>query len=371
MMKWIVRITILLILQMSVASVWAQTDKDISESYRRLRQAVAKTRSGNAIQPQVTDQQKLQAGSANSANNSDQQLSKLAQALSSEQSQQAQRASAQRGQQTRAQQARIKAARRKPPTIEEEAFSGMTSVSLPLDPNKIRTLRKLFNSAQQAASEHPGVPPRPTSSSVLVNLAPGATPPIIRLSAGFVTSLVFIDATGAPWPIAAWDLGDPRSYNIQWDKKGVTNTLMIQAITAFKSGNLAVILKGMHTPIMLTLLPGQRSVDYRVDLRLPGLGPNAATTVSSLPTAENVILLNILNGVPPAGANKLRISGGDAEVWLIGDRLFLRTRLTILSPGWISTMSSADGLHAYEIQRTPLMLASFHGKMVKLVVEGL
>ncbi|WP_306686756.1 DotH/IcmK family type IV secretion protein [Candidatus Coxiella mudrowiae] len=48
---------------------------------------------------------------------------------------------------------------------------------------------------------------------MIVNLSPGATPPIIRLSSGFVTSLVFLDSKGAPWRIQACDLGDPNSFN--------------------------------------------------------------------------------------------------------------------------------------------------------------
>ncbi|WP_251365941.1 DotH/IcmK family type IV secretion protein [Coxiella-like endosymbiont of Rhipicephalus sanguineus] len=68
-------------------------------------------------------------------------------------------------------------------------------------------------------------PPKPTSASVIVNLSPEATLPVIRLSSGFVTSLVFLDSTGAPWPIQAYDLGDPNSFNIQWNKKD--NTLLV------------------------------------------------------------------------------------------------------------------------------------------------
>ena len=43
---------------------------------------------------------------------------------------------------------------------------------------------------------------------------PGATPPAIRLAQGYVSSLVFVDSTGAPWPIASFDIGDPKG--CQW-----------------------------------------------------------------------------------------------------------------------------------------------------------
>jgi intracellular multiplication protein IcmK len=254
--------------------------------------------------------------------------------------------------------------------LSDEAFADTVRNMMPLSPEQIKTLRELFDQSQRAAATAPGVPPKPTSTSIIVNLSPGATPPIIRLSAGFITSLVFVDSTGAPWPIKAFDLGDPQSFNVQWDQKG--NTLLVQALRHYNSGNLAVMLKGLDTPVMLTLMPGQNAVDYRVDLRVPGLGPNADPMLDGLPPTESPNLLDVLNGVPPAGSRTLQIDGGDCQGWLTGDgHIYLRTALTVLSPGWISTMSSADGTHAYELQNTPVVLASQRGKLIKLTIEGL
>lgn len=253
--------------------------------------------------------------------------------------------------------------------ISDQAFSNVSHNLMPLSPNQIATLHYLFNQSQKAAGAEPGVPPKPTSSSLVVNLSPGATPPVIRLSEGYVTSLVFLDASGSPWPIAAYDLGDPSLFNIQWDHQG--NTLMIQAMHRYTPGNLAVQLKGLDAPVMITLLPGQQDVDYRVDLRVPGLGPNAIPMMNGFPTGPNPILLNVLDGVPPDGSKELEISGRNAQLWSLGDRLYLRTRLTVLSPSWRSEMRSADGMNAYEMPRTPLILASDHGKIVRLYVKGM
>ena len=255
--------------------------------------------------------------------------------------------------------------------IRDQAFSETANNLLPLTADQIRVLHGIFSNTQRAVGEVTGIPPKPTSTSKIVNLSPGATPPIIRLAAGFVSSLVFLDATGAAWPIESYDLGDPKSYNIQWDKK--SNMLLVQAISEYKSGNLAVMLRGSNTPIMLTLLPGQRAVDYRVDLRVPGLGPNAepAAMPETLPGASNPILLDVLNGIAPVGARALKVQGRDCSIWLLNNKIYLRTRLTILSPAWISSLSSADGMHAYEMRQTPVVLASENGKMIKLTIQGL
>ena len=252
--------------------------------------------------------------------------------------------------------------------MSQQAFANMLRSMMPLSPDQIKTLRKLYTNSQHAAATFPGTPPKPTSSAVVVNLSPGAAPPIVRLRNGFVTSLVFLDSTGQPWPIQAYDIGDPNSFNIQWNQKG--NTLLVQSDTTYRSGNLAVMLKGQDTPVMITLMPGQRAVDYRVDMRVPGLGPNASPTVSSLPETANSQLLNFLNGVPPTKAKQLTVNGGPSQAWLLGSHVYLRTRLTVLSPSWIASMSSPDGTHVYEITKAPIVLASYRGKVVQLTVQG-
>ncbi len=255
--------------------------------------------------------------------------------------------------------------------IEAKAFEGVTKQLFPLTPEQILKLKQMYHNKEMVENATPGVPPKPTATSQFVNLSPGSTPPVIRLSQGFVSSLVFLDSTGAPWPISAYDLGDPSAFNIQWDK--TSNTLMIQAIRLYNYGNLAVRLKGLNTPVMLTLIPGQKAVDYRVDLRIQGLGPLAvsAPMQESLPNHANDALLHVLDGVPPPGSQRLRVSGGDARAWLNNDVMYVRTTLTILSPGWISSMTSADGMHAFEMQKSPILLVSWHGKVMQLKVEGL
>lgn len=256
-------------------------------------------------------------------------------------------------------------------TVNELAFKQVTEQLFPLSAKEIIRLKKLYHTHEFAQASSAGTPPKPTATSQFVNLSPGSTPPVIRLSQGFVSSLVFLDSTGAPWPITAYDLGDPTAFNIQWDK--TSNTLMIQASKLYTYGNLAVKLQGLNTPVMLTLIPGQKAVDYRVDLRIQGYGPNAKNLPmeDGIPPAASDLLLHVLEGVPPNGSTRLTVSGGDARAWLLNERMFVRTNLTVLSPGWIGSMTSADGMHAYEMQKAPVLLVSWHGKVMQLKVEGL
>lgn len=264
------------------------------------------------------------------------------------------------------------------PVAEEEkevilnsAFEGVTDRLFPLTPEQIVTLKQMLHTTEFAGESPVGVPPKPTATSQFVNLSPGSTPPVIRLSQGFVSSLVFLDSTGAPWPISAYDLGNPSAFNITWDKS--SNTIMIQAHKLYTYGNLAVRLKGLNTPVMLTLIPGQKAVDYRVDLRVQGYGPNAKMMPvnTGLPDGADEILLHILDGVPPPGSTRLSVSGGDARAWLYKGKMLIRTNLTILSPAWMAIMTSGDGMHAYEMQKSPVLLVSWHGKVMQLKIEGI
>lgn len=275
----------------------------------------------------------------------------------------------------------LAASKRSQTAIHEEAFDKTTKALFPLSPEQIHALRYQYNDTKQASAVTGRVPPKPVASAISVNLSPGTTPPVIRLTAGFVTSLIFLDASGAPWPIKAYDIGDPQSFNIQWKSGSVAeekagdsmgNTMLIQPSTMYRQGNLAVMLRGLNTPIMFTLVPGQRVVDYRLDVQVPGFGPLAnANTMSTLPTQSDPSLLNVLNNIPPLDAKTLEVVGADARAWLAGSTLYLRTSLTLISPSWVSTMSSSDGLvHAYTLPPASVLLALYHGRLVKLKVKG-
>jgi len=258
----------------------------------------------------------------------------------------------------------------KTPTLRDEAFKQLLDKISPLTPEQIIKMRKQQDKTQQAVAATPNTPPRPVSSTLTIDLSPGVTPPVIRLSAGFVSSLVFVDSTGQPWPIADYSLGNPKNFNIQWDKK--TNTMFIQSTTAYNSANLAVRLATLDTPVMLSLVSGQREVDYRVDLQVRGRGPNALATIvgDGLPSSSPS-LLSVLDGVPPPGSQELEVSGGLGRAWLWQGKLIFRTQLTVLSPAWSATVSSPDGTRVYEMSQTPLILASQNGKPIKIELKGL
>jgi intracellular multiplication protein IcmK len=135
-----------------------------------------------------------------------------------------------------------------------QAFEGMLRSNMPMSPRQVIKLRQSIDLAQRASAVTANIPPKSVSSTLMINLAPGATPPAVRLSQGYVSSLVFVDSTGAPWPIASFDIGNPRAVNMQWD--GKSNILLIQSVSPYISGDLVIRLIGLPTPITLELVSG-------------------------------------------------------------------------------------------------------------------
>jgi len=250
------------------------------------------------------------------------------------------------------------------------AFNAMLKQNIPLAPRQVVELHQQIDVAQRAAAIPANIPPKPVSTTLMVNLAPGTTPPAVRLAQGYVSSLVFVDSTGSPWPIAAYDIGNPKAVNIQWD--GKSNILIIQAVAPYSDGDIVVRLVGLPTPVTLELVSGQRVVDYRVDIHVSGIGPNTKDIPVEipLPSSANQLLLGVLDGVAPAGSKTLNVIGADAEAWLLGEKIYLRTRLTVLSPGWMGKMVSPDGMQAYELPKTSSVLISRYGEPAELKIEG-
>ena len=251
------------------------------------------------------------------------------------------------------------------------AFNAMMQQNMPLSPQQVVQLRQQIDSSQRAAAVPANIPPKPISTTLMVNLAPGTTPPAVRLAQGYVSSLVFVDSTGSPWPIQSFDIGNPKAMNLQWD--GKSNILLMQAVSPYSYGDIVVRLVGLPTPITLELISGQRVVDYRVDVHVSGLGPNAKEVPmgTGLPGSVNQLLLGVLDGIAPAGSRLLTVHGADAEAWLLGGKMYLRTRMTVLSPGWTGKVGSPDGMYAYELPRTSSVLISRYGEPAELKIEGL
>ena len=240
---------------------------------------------------------------------------------------------------------------------------------MPLTPEQILELKTLLDKSRRAANTHVGTPPKPTSGSVQVDMSPGSPPPVVRLAPGHVTTLSFVDLTGSPWPITSIINGDPKSFDIKTPETD-SNTATIAAMGWYSVGNAAVMLKGLSAPISVTLVGGQKEVDYRLDMRIPRRGPNALAqqTVSGTSPGQNPDFLNILDGVAPSSATPLKVDG-EGSAWMLNGAVVYRTRYPMISPAWTSKVQSSDGTVVYEIPFTPVLLISVGGSIKEVRVS--
>lgn len=254
--------------------------------------------------------------------------------------------------------------------VNRQAFQQVQDNGTPLTPEQIRVLKRMVDDADRAASAAPRPTPKPVSTAVTANLAPGAQPPVVRLFDGFVTSVLFVDAVGNPLPIVRADLmkGAFQDYGIE---PGADNVVKLSPTSPYASGNISVTLKGVSAPVVLTLVTGQREVDYRVDVRVTGgnIAARLAGTGAAGSTHDQTMLA-FLSGSIPDGARLLASDNEDVQVWALNGRYYVRSPMTLLSPAYINPGKSSDGTSYYEIPPTSVLVVSAAGTLKHVRIEA-
>lgn len=252
--------------------------------------------------------------------------------------------------------------------VEEQTFNQALKQLLPLQPNQIRKTLETFRMSREAA-ETPITVPEPKLEVQTASLDPSGSPIVIKVAPGNVTSVTILDATGAPWPIQ--DMVTAGPFSIMAPEEG-GNVLRITPATAHGVGNISMRLVDMITPITFRVQTGMDWVHYRLDVRIPKPGPLAKTPIIEYGGLKAVAgkdeqMVGVLDGTPPTDAEKLVVEGVDGRTtaWGVDGRTYLRTPLTLLSPGWDASVTSADGMNVYALGRAPVVLLSDEGRMVK------
>lgn len=253
----------------------------------------------------------------------------------------------------------------------KEAFDAALQGLLPLRPEEIRALLERYDRTQESV-EVPVYPnPKPEVSVQNISLDPGTKPAVVKMAYGQVTTVTFLDVTGAPWPVQdiSW-AGNFEVIENKTDTEGFTHMFRISPQSEFAYGNMSISLLGLKTPVIMTLETNREMVHYRFDAIISDYGPLAeapliASGVST--TAGDTEMASVLEGVAPQSAVRLDVSGvdGRTSAYRLNDRVFVRTPLTLLSPGWSSSVASADGTRVYEIGDAPVLLLSDRGQMVR------
>jgi intracellular multiplication protein IcmK len=255
--------------------------------------------------------------------------------------------------------------------IESQAYDAAITGIFPLRPDQIGDLVKRRDDTERAMRTPPYERPKPEISVKNVSLDPGVPPIEIKTAMGNVTTLNMLDATGSPWPVQ--DVTWAGDFEVIEPEQG-GHIIRITPMSEFARGNLVIRLLTLKTPLTMSIETSRDTVQYRVDARIPEFGPFAKAPLmeggKSL-VAGSTDLTAVLDGVVPSGMKKLSVSGVDGRTtaYSAGNMTYVRTPMTLLSPAWQSSVSSADGMNVYALTSAPVVLLSDEGGFQRATIS--
>jgi intracellular multiplication protein IcmK len=287
------------------------------------------------------------------------------------------------------------------PGLNDPAYVGARQNAIPLTPEMIQDLKQRYDATQRARTGNDGTsfPASPMTRSVNVSLGPGGVTTIVETVPGYPTALTFLDSTGQPWPIA-WDTNglpvsgggpagangaagagtqgpavDAVGLNVSVPFKG-SNVLQLQPNSPYLRGGVLVTLENAPKPLPFMIVSGKGRYDADMTLKITGRGPKAREEIITRPDTPETgapFLTAMLDGVPPAGAVPLSVEGVSPDAvraWQMGDRYYIRTNYTLLSPEWVASEDGSDGVVIYAIPQSPVVLLSAEGREVTVHLGG-
>nr|WP_254176737.1 DotH/IcmK family type IV secretion protein [Pseudomonas fluorescens]AWH58528.1 Putative conjugal transfer protein TraN [Pseudomonas fluorescens] len=258
-------------------------------------------------------------------------------------------------------------------------FDEAMKVVAPFAPGQIREMRGSLEETRKAKAYQP-VRAIPRITSVSVDLSPGASLPVLRVMPGEISNLVILDSTGAPWPLAITPrISKDDIFTAEWMKG--SHVVVVSTTSSYESGNLALFLQGATTPVVVKLVTGEpdgkgeksRIVDARLDMRIPGRGPNAKAPLmgpGKIALYDDT-LQAFLDGIPPKDARAV-VAHGDVpthtKVWQYNGDIFVRTQQDIQT-AFDQSLASGDGTKVYRLPATPFVTLSQMGQSVTLQLD--
>jgi intracellular multiplication protein IcmK len=254
-----------------------------------------------------------------------------------------------------------------------DGFNAAIEQAFPMTPEMIRQYRKILEETEKASRERPE--PKENISTGMISLEPGEAAPLLTLAPSIASVVGFYDATGAAWPVEQFVLGNGEDFEAVTLGEASNNVVMTpQSRIGFT--NLVVQLKDQAKPVTLRVNIAEDTADYRYDLQIMQMGPNAkvnnaATGLRTTVTeAGGSMLLSAISGVDiPPTAKPVKVIGVNARAWVLGDELYIRSTHAMLSPSWLESMAGPDGVRVYKISNASAALFNVDGQIVRADIK--
>ncbi|WP_321820930.1 MULTISPECIES: DotH/IcmK family type IV secretion protein [unclassified Burkholderia] len=262
------------------------------------------------------------------------------------------------------------------PLIKDPVALAVDQVA-PLDVKQVQKLKRTLvdrDSAMYRADRVPSV----RSQLLHLDLSPSGQRPVIHIAQNIGGTVSFIDIAGNPWPIEHVDNFGAKGFQVSLPSG---NTISVWGVNPYMTGNVAVVLKGLASPVSFLVAPPDASANVandRTDLVVPRVLPDKRESYLAGGQSDAVAsfsdeLTSYLLRTPPDSAKSLRVVGlVDSQAWQTADgALILRTSASLRSPAWIKSGSAADGTHVYKLPVTPLVtVADTDGRLVYVQISG-
>lgn len=252
-----------------------------------------------------------------------------------------------------------------------KAFQAAVNHLLPLTPQQIREFHAHVAASNRAIHEHK--PAKLEARTQPLSLEPGAQIPTVRIAPGYVSDIVIVDDSGAPWPITSEELGDSTAFDVEHPKIQSGNLLTVSAKGRHRDSNLSVTLKGWPMPVIIHLTTDAAVSQSLIALRADQQGPNGKPAEIGPPPAQVVggTLMAFLDDTPPANAQYHTLHGAGAaraQVWEYKKHLYLRTPLAPIWPAWDNVARGIGNMHVYRMPIVDQIQLSVGGEVKTLQV---
>ena len=259
-----------------------------------------------------------------------------------------------------------------------QLFNEAKRAMLPLSPGQIKSYKQRVDQTSKAI--HPAPAPKSVSRSIMLSFQPGTQAPVLRMAPGFVSSVVFVDSTGSPWPITSNTVGNAEWFSVLRPETGDNNMLTVNALTSHVRSNVIVTLKGRDTPVVIQLAMDDAMTDDApaiadslLSVRMDCGGPNARQPVigESVGSPASTELIAFLDGVPPRDARAVtpRPAMPGLWVWDYNGRYYVRTSNSVVWPARISVSHGTGGYDVYVVPTTSVLVLSENGQRKNVTLQ--
>lgn len=243
---------------------------------------------------------------------------------------------------------------------------------VPITPDQIMRYKKKVDEGRKAAAE-------PVNGHIeLMNetipLVVGSKDKVynIYLSTGFVTSVVFLDAKGNPWPVKVAVKGDGTKISTTRVDK---HLVFMSTGAAYSDTNMSFVLEGINVPINFRVITNTERAHERIEVVLQQLGPEAKPEeVVSEETIETVNseMYSFLDMLPPEKATEVKVNGFHANAWVYKNNIYVRTSDSdLISPAYEpgGMVEGGDGGKVYRMKYSPIVMFAYKGKVYQAHID--